>query len=151
MAESEEGTFGRVGEAFDLPAVGEDDLLHDGEAKAGPVRLGGEVGFEDLGALFRGDTGAVVAHFQERLGGAGTAGDDLDLAAGADGLNGIEQEIEQGLPEELLVGLDGDLGVFGVELNLFILDVDLQGTDDFGDHGADGEGGAPDLDRKSVV
>src|SRR5271154_7136647 len=41
-AEERPGRF--IGQAFDLPAVGQDDLLHDGQAQAGAFRMGGKVG-----------------------------------------------------------------------------------------------------------
>ena len=115
MLDAEDGALGSVGEAFDFPAVGEDNLLHDGEAEAGSGWLSGEVGFENLDALRRGNAGAIVANLEEGFGGAETVGDDLDLAVWLDGLDGVEQEVEEGLAEQLFVGFDGELGFGGVQ------------------------------------
>ena len=53
VGNAEKSAGGIVGHALDFPAVGQDDLLDDGQAKAGAFRMGGEVGFENLGAVFR--------------------------------------------------------------------------------------------------
>ena len=60
MGEAEEGAFGLVRKALNFPAVGENNLLHDREAKARPLGVRGEVGLEDFGALIFGHPGAVV-------------------------------------------------------------------------------------------
>ena len=40
MAEAEDSTFRLVGEAFDLPAVRQHDLLDDGQAQPGALLVG---------------------------------------------------------------------------------------------------------------
>src|SRR5262245_19098013 len=64
VAEPEQGSLWFIGEADNFPAVGQDDLLHDGQAKSGPASLRGEIGFEDFGAILGGNARTVVAHFQ---------------------------------------------------------------------------------------
>ena len=95
-----------VGQAVDVPAVGLDDLLDDGKAQAGAFGMGGEVGLENLGAIGLGHAGAVVGDFDEGLLIVALAGADADFALGRDGLDGVEDEVEKGLAEELFVGLD---------------------------------------------
>ena len=50
VGDAEGGPLRFVGEAFDFPAVGQDDLLHDSEPEAGTLLLGGEIGLEYLGS-----------------------------------------------------------------------------------------------------
>src|SRR5437870_1377023 len=78
VADAKSRTFGCVGQAFDLPAVRQHDLLNHSQAQAGSFFLSGEIRFENVGALFRRNARAVVPHLDEGLGGAGFAGDDLD-------------------------------------------------------------------------
>lgn len=99
MADAEDGAFGIVGEALDFPAMREDDLLDDGETKAGPLLVRGEVGFENFLSLFGQNAGAVITNFQTCLRGAVFARDELDLAALAHCLDAIEKQIEERLPE----------------------------------------------------
>ena len=70
MGDPKDSAFRRIGQAFNFPAVGQHDLLDDSQSKAGACLLSGEVGFEDLGAAFRRDPGAVVADLQRRFGSA---------------------------------------------------------------------------------
>ena len=70
MGDAEDGAFRLVAEALNFPAVGEDDLLHDGEAEAGAFLMRREIGLENLLPAFGRDAGAVVADFEGRLAGA---------------------------------------------------------------------------------
>ena len=53
MSDAKERAARLVGQAFDFPAVREDNLLHDGEAEASAARVGREIRFENLAAPFR--------------------------------------------------------------------------------------------------
>ena len=64
MSQAEDGALWRVRQTFDFPAVRLDNLLHDGQAKAGAFLRGGEVGFENFRAIFKGNARAIVPHFQ---------------------------------------------------------------------------------------
>src|SRR5258706_913206 len=57
VSDAEDGAFGGVGEGFDFPAVGQHNLLDDCQAQSCAGLLGGEVGFENLGALIWRDAG----------------------------------------------------------------------------------------------
>src|SRR6266496_1065962 len=67
VGDAEQGAFRLVGQALDLPAVRQHDLLHHRETEAGPFLVRREIGFEDFRAMFRRDARAVVANFKERL------------------------------------------------------------------------------------
>ena len=60
--------------------MGLDNLLDDGQAQAGAFRVGGEVGFENLGAVFWGHAGAVVGNLDEGFLVVAPAGADADDA-----------------------------------------------------------------------
>src|SRR2546427_618 len=81
VGDAEQGAFGLVGQAFDLPAVRQHDLLHDRETEAGAFLVRCEIGFEDFRAMLRRDALAIVADLEECFGGVPPAGDDLDFAA----------------------------------------------------------------------
>ena len=84
--------------------MSEHDLLHHCEAESSSLLMGGEVRLENLQALSRGYAGSVVSHVQKCFRSAGFAGNDMDFAAGVHRLNGIEQEVKERLPEQLLIG-----------------------------------------------
>ncbi len=69
VGDAEKGAFRLVGQAFNLPAVREHNLLHDGQAQAGPLLVGGEVGLENFLTMFGRHAGAVIADFERRFGG----------------------------------------------------------------------------------
>ena len=108
MGNAEERAGRLVGQAFDFPAVGQDDLLHDRQPQAGAFGVGGEVGLENLGAVFGGHAGTVVGDFDEGLLIVAPAGADADDALGRDGLDGVEDEVEERLAQQLFVRLDDD-------------------------------------------
>src|ERR1051325_5358278 len=115
MGEAEDRAPGLVGEAFDLPAVGQDDLLNHGQAEAGAFVVCGEIRLEDVRAMMRRNAGAVVAHFEDGLVGALPGGGDADFAVLIDGLDGVEQQVEERLPEQLFVGFNGELLIRDLE------------------------------------
>ena len=67
MGDSEDRAFRFVGQALDFPAVGEDDLLDDGQPQAGALFLSGKIRFEDFRAVFGRNTWAVIADFEHCL------------------------------------------------------------------------------------
>src|SRR5258708_141364 len=93
VGEAEEGAGGLVGKIFNSPAVGQHDLLNDGESKAGAFLVRGEIGLEDFSAVFGGDAGTVVGNFNDRPGAVGTGGADADFAMLLNRLGGVEDEI----------------------------------------------------------
>src|SRR5437867_6150740 len=133
VGDAEQGAFGLVGQAFDLPAVRQHDLLHDSETEAGAFLVGCEIGLEDFSAVLRRDARAIVANFKERLLGVPFARDDPDLAARFDCLDGIDQQIEQGLAEQLFIRLNHQLFVHDLQLNVLLVDIVIQCTHDFAD------------------
>src|SRR5262245_56077067 len=58
-AQPEDRAFRNVGATLDLPAVGEDNLLHYRESKPRAFGVGREVRFEDLASVLRRNAGAV--------------------------------------------------------------------------------------------
>ncbi len=69
MADAKDGAPRMVASALDFPAVGQHDLLHDGEAQPSALLLGRKIRLEDLAPVFRRDPGAVVAKFEDGFGG----------------------------------------------------------------------------------
>ena len=130
---TEDSTFRRVGNTFNFPSVGCHDLLDDRQAKSRPLWLGRNVRLEDLLATVRGYARPVVANLEECLGRVFFSGHDLDGAADVHRLNGVEQEVEQGLAKQLFVRFDGKLLPLDFEMNLFLLDIIAKGTDHFVD------------------
>src|SRR5665213_4250937 len=151
MRDAEDRAFGFVGQALDFPAVREDDLRDDGEAEAGAFLVCGEIGLENLRAVFGRDALAVVANFQDRFRGAGAAHLNFYLSARADGLNGVDEQIEQHLPQKLFVGLDGERIAAGLHAELLFLDVKVQRADDFAEGGGERDFGAADFARAGIV
>ena len=97
------------------------DAVRDGEAEAGAGAFCGEEGIEDVGHVFGADAVAGVANAQANVG----FGDDLapevelsgflfdhggaDLQEGAaffERINGVQEQIEEGLNEEVMVAGD---------------------------------------------
>ena len=113
--------------------------------------MGCEIGFEDLGAVFGGDARAVVANFEERFLGVPFAGDDTDFTARFDRLDGIVQQIEQRLAEQLFIRLDHQLFVHDLQSNVFLVDIVIQCAHDFADDGPQRQRGAPHFARAGVV
>ena len=64
MGEAKDSAFWDVRETLDFPAVGEHDLLDDGQAEPRALLVGGEIRLEDFRALVVGNTGAVVADIE---------------------------------------------------------------------------------------
>src|SRR5438876_3058543 len=151
VGKAEQGAFWLVGQAFDLPAVRQDDLLHHRQTEAGPFLVRREIGFEDLGAVFRRDARAVIANFKERLLVVPFAGDDPDFTARFDGLDGIVQEIEQRLAEQLFIRLNHQLFVHDLQSNVFLLDIVIQRPHDFADDRPQRQRGTADFARSGIV
>src|ERR1019366_981244 len=151
VGDAENSALRLVGETFDLPALCEDDLLDDGQAQTRALLLGGEVRLEYFSAAIGGNARAVVTDFEHGFGGIAFLGDDLDFAIAIGGLDGIEQQIEKRLPEQLLVGLDAELFALDFQADLLLLQVVVQGPDDFIDHRAKRKLGAADFARAGVI
>ena len=56
---------GLVGQAFDFPAVCQNDLLNHGQSQPGALLIGREVGFENFLPAFGRNSGTVVTHFKD--------------------------------------------------------------------------------------
>ena len=90
MGDAEDGTPRFVGQAFNLPAMREDNLLDYGQAEAGTASLGREIGLEDLGAAVGGNAGAVVTQIKAGFVGIALFRYDLDFPVAVDGLDGVD-------------------------------------------------------------
>src|ERR1035441_4575040 len=123
VGDAEDRALRLIGEAFDLPAVREHDLLDNGQAQTGALLLGCEVRLEDFSAAVGGNPGAVVADLEQGFGGIALLGNDLDFPAAIDGLDGVEHQIEERLPERLFVRLDAELFALDLKADLLLLQV----------------------------
>src|ERR1035437_8980688 len=151
VRDAEDRAFGFVGQARDFPAMREDDLRDDGEAEAGAFLVRGEIGFENFLPVFGRHAVAVVADFQQCFGGTGAAHSNFYLSAFAHGLDGVEEQIEQHLAQELFVGFDGERVAAGFHAKFLFLDVKVQGADDFAGGGGERDFRAADFARARVV
>src|SRR5262245_41172947 len=106
VTEAEDGPAWLVRNVFDLPAVGEHDLLDDGEAEPGAFLVSREIRLKNLQALLRGHARAVVANLQNRFLRVALPCRHLDIATAIHRLNRVEQQIEQRLAQELFVRFD---------------------------------------------
>ena len=100
---------------FDFNAAAVDfgnDAVDDGEAEAGAAGVGCEAGLEKVALLFVGHAGAGVGEGNGDGVGGGVGGNG-ESAAIRHGVNGIEDEVEDGLFDLGAVG--GDEGKVGVE------------------------------------
>ena len=131
--------------------MGLDNLQDHRQPKAGALLVGGEIGFENFPALFGRHTGTVVTNLEARLGPAGSPGGKQDVSVLAHGLKGVQQEVKQRLPQQLLVGFDGQWLTFNRDVDFLFLEIITQGPHDFVDGGRQRETGAPDLARAGVV
>src|SRR6185369_17052002 len=145
MSNAENRTAGFVAEAFDLPAVSEDILANDGEAETGAFLMGGNVRFENLGALTGRDARPIIPDLEEGLGGSGLADDNLDFAFGIDRLDGVHEEVKKRLAEQLFIRFDRQLIAEDLELDALFLDVIRERADDFLNDRTESDGGTTDF------
>src|SRR5688572_11404924 len=90
-----------IGQAFDLPAVRENDLADDGEAEAGPLLVRGEVRLENLETMFGAHAGAAIGNVEHDFPVGCARGIDRDALSLFRGLKRVEKEIEEHLTEQL--------------------------------------------------
>jgi hypothetical protein len=129
VADAEDRALGLVGKAGDIPAVRENYLLDDCKAEAGARFLRRKIGFENFGAIIGWDARTIIADFEHGFGSAALLGKDLDVACAVDGLDRIQQQIEQGLAEELFVGLNAELLTLNLEVDLLFFQIVVQRAD----------------------
>src|SRR5882724_12635077 len=118
-----------LGDILNLPSMRQNNLLDDRQPQSRPFRMGGEVRFEDFAAMLARNAGAIVPNIELRLRGAAFSGNNLDLPAGRDGLDTIDQQVEKNLAKQLRVRLHGKPFFFDLELDGFVIDVALKRTD----------------------
>src|SRR5208282_2376133 len=97
VSNAENGAFGFIGQTFDLPTVGKDDLLDDGQTQAGAFFIGGEIRLENFLAALGWHARTVVADFERRLGGVDVPCQNLNLSPHVHRLDGVDQKVEQDL------------------------------------------------------
>src|SRR5438270_11187841 len=151
VSDSEDRALRLIGQALNLPPVSQDNLLHDSEPKAGPFFVGRDVRFENFQALAGRYSRSIVPNFQGTFGSASSAANDLDFTARIHGLSGIQQKVEQRLPKQLLIGLDGEVIAGNLELEVFLLDVVIQGAHNVANDRTDTDRGAAHLARTRKV
>lgn len=113
------GDFGAMGFVrldFDFAAVFAEDTADDEEAKAGAARFGGGIRFKEGAEDFGGDAGTGVIDADEDFVLVEGATDGDFASGGGDGLIGVLDEVEEGLPN--LVRVEGKLGEVFVELEV---------------------------------
>ena len=121
------GAPARLGREVDPAPVFLDDVVGDPESQAGadPLRLGGEEGVEDLSSDRLGDSRPVVGDFDLDLAHPGhRPGPYGDGRAGPDGLDGVDQQVQQDLMD--LAGAAPDAGQWlelEGELDLLLADL----------------------------
>jgi len=111
----------------------------------------GEVRLENLQALSRGHARSVVAHIQKRFLSTGFFGDDMDFAASVHRLNGIEQEVEERLPKQLLVRFHRQILFSERKPDSFVFEIAFERTHDFADDSRRRDRGAPHLMRLGII
>src|ERR1035438_4220549 len=151
VSDAEDGALGFVGEAFDLPAVGENNLLNNCQPQTGALFLSRKIRLEDLAAAVWGDAWAVVADLEHSFRGIALLGNHLNLAVAIYCLDGVQDEVKEGLPEQLFIGLDAQHIALDLERNLLLVQIVVQGADHLRDDRAEGEDGAADLAWARVV
>src|SRR5438477_3351731 len=151
VSDSEDCALRLIGQALNLPAMSQHNLLHDSQAEAGPFFVGGDIRFEDFQALAGRHSRSIVPNFQGTFGSASSAANDLDFTARIHGLSGVEQKVEQRLPKQLLIGLDREVIAGNLELDVFLLDVVIQGAHNFANDRTETDRGAAHLARTRKV
>src|ERR1039458_7457332 len=151
VSDAEDGAYWLVGQAFDFPAVREDNLLDHRQTEAGAFLMGGEVGVKNFLAAFGRDTVAIVPDFNGRFGSASLPRQNLDPAVLTHRLDGIEHQVEQRLAEQLFVRLDGHWLTLGFDADFLFLDVVSQRMHDFVHDGIQCEFRAADFPRARIV
>src|SRR5437868_5943844 len=73
VADAKERTSGFVLETFNVPAVGQDNLLNYSQAKAGALFVSGEIRFKNFHPVFRRNTRAIVRNLKKDVGMIATA------------------------------------------------------------------------------
>jgi len=121
--------FGRVGEALDFqPCAGR---FCETTARPRPAPFWLVVkSAENFLAAFGGTPGRRFADFKRHLAGAVAVRNDLDLSAHVTAWMALMRQIEQHLPEQLFVGLDGQAVARGHQRVSFP-QVVVQGAQDF--------------------
>src|SRR5262245_54265170 len=93
------------------------------------------------------DARTVVTNFQGGFRGTLPVDDDVNFPVRLDRLNGVEQQVEQRLPEQLFVRFDSQAVVNDLELDVLVLHVVVQRAYDIANERADGNGRAAHLSR----
>ena len=83
-------------------ALADQDLAGEGETDAGATAFGGEEGHENLLANGGGDRLAVIADIECLL--------PAEVERAGSRLDGVLNEVDQGLPQQVLVGAERDRG-----------------------------------------
>jgi hypothetical protein len=174
--DAEGGAFTGFGLDGDMAAVFFDDAAGGGEAEAGAALFGSEVGIEDAGEVVGGDANAGIGDVEDggifgldgldqefspslspAAGGGGTGGDlgsgGAGLGFGRHSLNGVEEEVEEGLFEE--VDIEGAERVFaserGMDADVGSLSLRKEEIDEFFDELIEGDDLGAELDTAGVA
>ena len=144
----------------DLAAVAPHEFEHGGEAQAGAVFLGGEIGGEDLLQVFARDAAAVVLDLELHIGagrqrrdlalgehGIGGAQPHVTRAARRHGLNGVDHEVLKDLQHLRAIGVDAGRadGHFDLDFNAGAGGGDARGLVERRQGRKQGPAGAPSL------
>src|SRR5881397_3378093 len=105
MCNPQDSTFGFVWQTLNFPPVGRNDLLHDCQPKAGAGLSHGDVGLEDLSAVFGRNAGPIITNI-ECSGTVPAVSQDLNRAIRLNRLDRVEHQVKERLAQELFVRLD---------------------------------------------
>jgi hypothetical protein len=67
VRDAKNGALGFVRVVFDFPAMGQDDLLHDGQAQASAFGGGGKIGLKNLSAMVVRHAWTIIDHIDHRF------------------------------------------------------------------------------------
>ena len=105
VSDAEKSAFRLVPQTFDFPTMRKHDLLDHGQAQTRPLLIGGEIRLEYFLTAVGRHAGAVVPNFERRFRGAELPGRNVNLSVRLHRLNGVDDQVEQNLPQQLVIGL----------------------------------------------
>src|SRR2546430_8422994 len=133
--------------AFDLPSVRQDDLLNHRQPQSGSLLVRGEIGFENLQPLFLRHARTIIANLKDDPLGILFPRCNLDIAAPFHRLNGVDQEIEQRLPEQWFIRFDHRQRFRHLQPNALFLQIVAQGSNHLANDQTQGDCRTSDLTR----
>src|SRR6266852_1011207 len=151
MSDPENRALRFVRQALDFPSVRQHDLLDHRQTQPRPFLVRGDVGLEDLVTLADGNAGPVIEHVERRFGAIAPLRGDLDFTVRIDRLDRVKEQIKEGLPEQLFIGLNAQFIAQHLEANTLLLDITAQRPHHFPDDRTERHGRPPDFPRLGII